>query len=52
MKKSILDRPWLLIVGGYLAGLCGWVTMVYLAVQHQPESIPLDPPATLQKSGH
>lgn len=43
MMKAILDRPWLMIIGGYLLGISGWMVMVMLAVKHQPESIPTGP---------
>jgi hypothetical protein len=44
MKEAILNRPWLLILAGYIFAMSAWVVMVTIAVKHQDPSVPV--PAT------
>lgn len=46
MKNPLLDRPWLLIVAGYLFGMSAWIAMVFLAIEHQPADVPIHPAPT------
>lgn len=41
MKNALLNRPWLLILGGYLFAMCAWVAMVNIAFQHRQQEVPL-----------
>ena len=41
MKEAILNRPWLIIVVGYLFAMAAWFTMVTLAVKHGDKPIPV-----------
>ncbi|MDR3401096.1 MAG: hypothetical protein P4L99_01255 [Chthoniobacter sp.] len=43
MKDAILNRPWLVIIGGYLLAMIAWILMVSIAVRHQDQSVPLAP---------
>ena len=43
MKNAILDRPWLLIIGGYLFALGAWVLMITVAVRNRDQTVPLVP---------
>jgi len=43
MKDAILNRPWLLILGGYLFAMAAWLVMVSIAIRHQDQSVPLAP---------
>ena len=50
MKNALLDRPWLLIIGGTLFSMGGWAVMIYLAFLNQPASISTEPSPTVQKA--
>lgn len=39
MKEALLNRPWLLILGGYLFAMSAWITMVVIAFQHRDQSV-------------
>ena len=41
MKEAILNRPWLLILVGYLFAMSAWVVMVTIAIRHEDESVPV-----------
>jgi len=41
MKEAILNRPWLLIITGYLFAMSAWVVMVTIALRHQDAQVPL-----------
>jgi hypothetical protein len=46
MKQALLNRPWLLILAGYLFAMSAWIVMVIIAVQHR------DPPVPVPMSAH
>jgi hypothetical protein len=46
MKEALLNRPWLLILAGYLFAMSAWVTMVVIAFQHR------DPPVPVPTAAH
>jgi hypothetical protein len=33
MKEALLNRPWLLIVAGYLFAMSAWISMVVIALK-------------------
>lgn len=37
--KSI--RPWLYVTGAFLLLLAAWSSLIFIAVKHTPESVPL-----------
>ena len=39
MKNPLIDRPWLLIVGGLAAFIAIWIVLVVIAVRHTPKSV-------------
>ncbi len=41
MKEALLNRPWLIIVVGYLFAMAAWFTMVTLAVKYGDKPIPV-----------
>jgi hypothetical protein len=41
MKEALLNRPWLLILAGYLLAMSAWAVMVTIAVQHRDEQVPV-----------
>jgi hypothetical protein len=41
MKEALLNRPWLLIIAGYMFAMSAWFTMVYIAVKHGPKPVPV-----------
>jgi hypothetical protein len=41
MKEAILNRPWLLIIAGYIFAMSAWVVMVTIAIRHQDAQVPL-----------
>lgn len=41
MKEALLNRPWLLILAGYLFAMSAWFVMVRIAIQHQDQQVPL-----------
>jgi hypothetical protein len=41
MKEALLNRPWLLIVVGYIFAMAAWFTMVTLSVQHRDPPVPI-----------
>jgi hypothetical protein len=41
MKEAILNRPWLLILGGYLFAMSAWIVMVVIAIQHRDPAVPI-----------
>ena len=47
MKEAILNRPWLLIIGGYLFAMAAWILMVGVAIRNPDQPTPLTP--TVQK---
>jgi multidrug efflux pump subunit AcrB len=44
--NPIKKRPWLLIVAAFLVLIAGWAAFINLAVKNQPETVPLEAPAT------
>jgi hypothetical protein len=46
MKEALLNRPWLLILAGYLFATAGLITMVVIAIQHR------DPPVPVTTAAH
>ena len=42
MIKVLKERPWLFIVLAFMLLLGAWTVMIMLAVNHQPEFIPLE----------
>lgn len=47
MKEALLNRPWLLILAGYLFATSAWIVMVVIAVQHRDPPVPV--PAVAHK---
>lgn len=45
MKDALLNRPWLLIIGGYLFATIAWILMVNVAIRNQDQVVPLVPTA-------
>ena len=43
MKDAILNRPWLLIIGGYLFAMFAWIMMVTIAIRNQDQPVPIVP---------
>jgi len=41
MKEALLNRPWLLILAGYLFAMSAWVVMVTIAVRNQDQQVPV-----------
>lgn len=41
MKNALLNRPWLLILGGYLFAMSAWIVMVAIAIQHRDPPVPV-----------
>lgn len=41
MKEALLNRPWLLILAGYLFAMSAWVAMVTIAIQNREEQVPV-----------
>jgi len=41
MKEAILNRPWLIILVGYLFAMGAWIAMVTIAVNHGDKPIPV-----------
>jgi hypothetical protein len=41
MKEALLNRPWLLILAGYLFAMSAWVVMVTIAVRNREEQVPI-----------
>jgi hypothetical protein len=39
LKEALLNRPWLLIIAGYLFAMSAWVVMVTIAVRHQSPEV-------------
>lgn len=33
MKEALLNRPWLLIIAGYVFAMAAWIAMVFIAVK-------------------
>jgi len=46
MKEALLNRPWLLILAGYLFAMSAWIVMVTIAIQHR------DPPVPVPTAAH
>lgn len=45
-------RPWLPFVGAFIAFVMWWVFFIILAVQNQPEQVPLPASFTQAHGGH
>lgn len=43
IRKTISDKPWLLIVGAFVLLICMWTALIVVAVRHRPQPIPLSP---------
>ncbi|MEM7383667.1 MAG: hypothetical protein AAF514_01870 [Verrucomicrobiota bacterium] len=43
MMTLFSKRPWLLIVAAFLLLIGAWATLVRIALDHQPEAIPITP---------
>lgn len=41
MKEALLNRPWLLILAGYLFAMSAWLAMVSIAVKHGDKPVPV-----------
>jgi hypothetical protein len=41
MKEALLNRPWLLILAGYLLAMSAWIAMVVIAVKHGDQPVPI-----------
>jgi hypothetical protein len=41
MKEALLNRPWLLIIAGYLLAMSAWAVMTTIAIRHQDQSVPM-----------
>jgi len=41
MKEALLNRPWLLILAGYLFAMSAWMVMVTIAIRNRDEQIPI-----------
>jgi hypothetical protein len=42
MIQALKERPWLFVVLAFMLLIGAWTTMIVLAVNHQPEAIPLE----------
>jgi hypothetical protein len=41
MKEALLNRPWLLILAGYIMAMAAWAVMATIAIRHQDQSVPV-----------
>jgi len=41
MKQAIINRPWVLIIGGYLFAMVAWIAMVSIAIKHRDPEVPV-----------
>jgi hypothetical protein len=41
MKEALLNRPWLLILAGYIFAMSAWAVMVTLAVRYRDPDVPV-----------
>jgi hypothetical protein len=41
MKEALLNRPWLLILAGYIFAMSAWVVMVTLAIRYRDADVPV-----------
>jgi hypothetical protein len=41
MKEALLNRPWLLIIAGYVLAMSAWIVMVMLAVRYRDPDVPV-----------
>ena len=41
MKEALLNRPWLLILAGYLFAMSAWIVMVTLSVRYRDPDVPV-----------
>ena len=41
MPKILSNKPWLLVIGAFLAFVGLWVAFIVFAVRHQPPQVPV-----------
>jgi hypothetical protein len=41
MKEALLNRPWLLILAGYIFAMSAWIAMVTLAIRFRDRDVPV-----------
>lgn len=49
MRKLLYRKPWLWIVIAFLVLIAAWTVLITIAVNNQPEKIPLEPAAAGKK---
>jgi len=52
MIRYVAQRPWLIIVAGFLVLVSVWTCFIYIAATRGPATVPLDATAASIHAGH